>query len=54
MVGKDKTSKAGKGKKALEKEFQEALAAADRGERCTASEHNTNEKDGREQMAGYK
>jgi hypothetical protein len=36
MVGKDKTTKAPKGKAALEREFQAALAAADEGTRFTA------------------
>lgn len=40
MPGKDKSVRAGKSKKALESEFADALAAADNGERCTASESN--------------
>jgi hypothetical protein len=40
MVGKDKTAKAGKGKKALESEWAEAVAAADSGDRFTGSAAN--------------
>jgi hypothetical protein len=40
MPGKDKTVKAGKGKKALADEWAEAVAAADNGERLTTSASN--------------
>jgi hypothetical protein len=41
MVGKDKTAKSGKSKKALEAEFAAALTAADLGERLTCASSNT-------------
>ena len=37
MPGKDKTTKAGKGKKGLEKEWAAALASADSGERVVTT-----------------
>lgn len=41
MVGKDKTVKAGKSKHALDKEWEEAVAAAADGDRLTTSAHNS-------------
>ena len=41
MGGKDKTVKAGKGKKALANEWNEAVSAADSGNRLTTSSSNT-------------
>ena len=41
MPGKDKTSKSGKSKKALEAEFAAAVAAADNGESFTCASSNT-------------
>lgn len=41
MPGKDKTAKSGKGKKALANEWEAAVAAADNGDRLTASTSNT-------------
>ena len=41
MVGKDKTSKAGKGKKALAAEWAQAVAAADAGDPLIASSSHT-------------
>jgi hypothetical protein len=43
MPGKDKTSKAGKGKKALEKEWEAAVSAADSGSRLAAATTNKDE-----------
>jgi hypothetical protein len=44
MVGKEKGAKSVKGKKALEKEWQDALAAAETGDPLIASAKNTTEK----------
>ncbi len=41
MTGKDKTVRAGKSKHGLDKEWADALAAADNGERMTASATNS-------------
>lgn len=53
MVGKDKTSKAGKSKKALEKEWAEACAAAESGDPLIADAHNNLAKQ-EKTIAGYK
>ena len=41
MPGKDKTVKAGKSKSALQSEWEEAVAAAESGDRLNASASNT-------------
>ena len=51
MVGKSKDNKAGKGKKALDSEWQEAVAAAEAGESLIASASNR-PKGGKEKASG--
>ena len=54
MPGKDKTAKSGKGKKALEKEWEAAVAAAADGSRLEAKNTVKDEKKSAKSTAGKK